>query len=315
MLSIKHVRQIVIFATHWGRNHPSKLSSYGGLRDVLMAAGEGQMPKRTYSFGPAILVILLAAALLGPRAGLAQEAADNCVTKPGADALPGSHWYFHFDRANHRQCWYLGPEGVKAVETAAQQPLLMGSATPAKLIPEAIAASASAVSGDVSAAPTFALRWPDALGSLGSTAREFASMSSGPASDSYAEVPATSDTQATNDTQNDLPAAWPILAPADRTLAGMSTETLTALNRMLAIFAGALGFSALIIRANFQRSAARRITRANFREWGPSSEITSRPGERVQSASVDLDAVARPNDSVSDFGAELMLLLREAETE
>jgi hypothetical protein len=271
------------------------------------------MPKRTDSFVPAIFVILLAAASTSG-ASFAQEATDNCVTKPGSEALPGSHWYFHFDRANHRQCWYLGPDSAKVAE-AVVQPSAM---PPAALgpTPQATAAPARLARADETAAPPFALRWPGALGSLRSTA-EFASMSnsqtsSSRASDSYAEVPATTDVQ------SDLPLTWRIPPPVDRTLARMAAENSAALD-LLAIFVGALGFSALLIRANSRRSAARRIAQSSFREWRPSSESRSLLGEKAPSASVDLDAVARPSDLAPDlapnFEAELMLLLEEAETE
>jgi hypothetical protein len=259
------------------------------------------MPKRTDSFVPAIFVILLAAALT-PRASFAQEATDNCVTKPSSEALPGSHWYFHFDRANHRQCWYLGPDSAKMVEAVVQPPPPALGRTPETATP------ASLASVDQTATPPFALRWPDALGSLRSTA-EFASTT---ASDSYAEVPATTDVQ------NDLPLTWPIPRPADRTLARMAAENSAALD-LLAIFVGALGFSALLIRANSRRSAARRIAQSSFRAWRPSSESRSLLDEKAPSVSVDLDAVVRPSDLAPDlapnFGAELTLLLEEAETQ
>jgi hypothetical protein len=267
------------------------------------------MPKRTDSFVPAIFVILLAAALT-PRASFAQEATDNCVTKPSSEALPGSHWYFHFDRANHRQCWYLGPDSAKADSAKMVEAVVQPPPPPPPALgptPET-AAPASLARADETATPPFALRWPDALGSLRSTA-EFASTS---ASDSYAEGPATTDVQ------NDLPLTWPIPRPADRTLARMAAENSTALD-LLAIFVGALGFSALLIRANSRRSAARRIAQSSFRAWRPSSESRSLLDEKAPSVSVDLDAVARPSDLAPDlapnFEAELTLLLEEAETQ
>jgi hypothetical protein len=272
------------------------------------------MPKRTDSFVPVILVILLAVASTS-RASFAQDATDNCVTKPGAEALPGSHWYFHFDRANHRQCWYLGPDGAVAEAVVQPSPMRLPALEPTR---QATVAPASLAGADEPAAQPFALRWPDALGSLRSPA-EFASMSmsnsqtnSARASDGYAEVPATTGVQ------NDLPLTWPVPPPADRTLARMAAENSVALD-LLAIFVGALGFSALLIRANSRRSAARRITQSSFREWRPLSESRSPLGEKAPSASVDLDAVARPNDLATDlapnFEAELMLLLEKAETE
>jgi hypothetical protein len=49
----------------------------------------------------------------------ANSAADDCLTKPNAAAPPGNHWYYRVDRATHRECWYLGPEG-REVRTHAQ---------------------------------------------------------------------------------------------------------------------------------------------------------------------------------------------------
>src|SRR5215831_798885 len=69
---------------------------------------------RTAFFMPVILVTLLAALASTTRSSLAEAAADECVTKPGASAPQGSHWYYRVDRANNnRHCWYLGSEGAK----------------------------------------------------------------------------------------------------------------------------------------------------------------------------------------------------------
>ena len=46
---------------------------------------------------------LLGAGLLGQPA----RAADDCLTAPNRAPAPGAHWYYHFDRATDRKCWYL----------------------------------------------------------------------------------------------------------------------------------------------------------------------------------------------------------------
>jgi hypothetical protein len=33
-------------------------------------------------------------------------AKESCVTTPGSETEPGTHWYYRVDRATNRQCWY-----------------------------------------------------------------------------------------------------------------------------------------------------------------------------------------------------------------
>src|SRR5262249_29729553 len=52
-------------------------------------------------------------------------AADECLAKPNAPAPRGQHWYYRIDHQNNnRQCWRLGPEGlrVQKPEPQAQKP-------------------------------------------------------------------------------------------------------------------------------------------------------------------------------------------------
>ena len=39
--------------------------------------------------------------------------AEDCIAKPNAPAPQGEHWYYRIDHANNRQCWRLGPEGLR----------------------------------------------------------------------------------------------------------------------------------------------------------------------------------------------------------
>jgi hypothetical protein len=48
-------------------------------------------------------------------------AVDECLSKPNAAAPKGQHWYYRTDRANNsRQCWRLGPEGLRIQRSESQ---------------------------------------------------------------------------------------------------------------------------------------------------------------------------------------------------
>ena len=64
-------------------------------------------------FVPAILFVLLGTVLVTAQTSLAEPAAEECKTKPGSSAPPGSHWYYRINRTDQRRCWFLGPEGAK----------------------------------------------------------------------------------------------------------------------------------------------------------------------------------------------------------
>jgi hypothetical protein len=64
-------------------------------------------------FVSAILFMPLGTVLVTAQTSLAEPAADECKTKPGSSAPPGSHWYYRINRADQRRCWFLGPEGAK----------------------------------------------------------------------------------------------------------------------------------------------------------------------------------------------------------
>jgi hypothetical protein len=64
-------------------------------------------------FVPAILFMPLGTVLVTAQTSLAEPAAEECKTKPGSSAPPGSHWYYRINRTDQRRCWFLGPEGAK----------------------------------------------------------------------------------------------------------------------------------------------------------------------------------------------------------
>ena len=46
------------------------------------------------------------------------RAAEECLSKPNSPAPQGEHWYYRMDHANGRQCWRLGPVGLRVQKTA-----------------------------------------------------------------------------------------------------------------------------------------------------------------------------------------------------
>ena len=51
-----------------------------------------------------------------------EKAADTCLLGPSASVPPGGHWYYRYDRANKRNCWYLGDaKGKSARKPAAEK--------------------------------------------------------------------------------------------------------------------------------------------------------------------------------------------------
>jgi hypothetical protein len=77
------------------------------------------------SAGVLAATILLGTSLLGT--GLPSRpthAADDCLTAPNRAPAPGSHWYYHIDRASDRKCWYLVEAPPQTPIAQAPQPQL-----------------------------------------------------------------------------------------------------------------------------------------------------------------------------------------------
>src|SRR5262245_53788999 len=158
------------------------------------------MAKRSKLLAAAALAILAATSVLHARSALAQAAADECLSKPNGTSPQGSHWFYRVDRANNnRRCWYLGPDGAKARQAAAprQRTSATRSASPENRR-EAAADPNSMVT--------------DASPSSAAPAKTPAASERAPASgrgDNTGE-------QAASESQNEMPAVWPVLTPEDR---------------------------------------------------------------------------------------------------
>ena len=279
---------------------------------------------RAAFFVQVILVILIAAVSLTGRSSFAQLAAqgaapaatqgsapaaakgatDECLAKPGATAPQGSHWYYRINRADGRHCWYLGAEGAKVRAREAEQ---QARAPSPKLIPPAAESPAEpavaqttvgetkSVVADASSEPAVTGFPPE------SGARNPTSMSS-----SDVEKP-----RAATDAQDEMPLIWPVLSPAELTVAGPAPQSKVKWEYVLAVIAGALALAAMLIGAIFNRAAARERDQdqaAAREQWqtAPSVVPRLRIGARPQ---LEL----RPQFAVRPQFAETLLAARRAE--
>jgi hypothetical protein len=78
------------------------------------------MSRTTESLAGTLSAVLLFALAITDGSGGAARAADNCLAAPKAAPPQGSHWYYRFDRAKARKCWYLGPKGQKVRQAVPQ---------------------------------------------------------------------------------------------------------------------------------------------------------------------------------------------------
>jgi hypothetical protein len=69
------------------------------------------MPRRAAKFASALFVNLLAGIPLATIAHSETPAAEDCLSAPKGETPPGSHWRYHIDHINKRNCWYLRREG------------------------------------------------------------------------------------------------------------------------------------------------------------------------------------------------------------
>jgi hypothetical protein len=232
-----------------------------------------------------------------------QPAPEECLSKPGATAPQGSHWYYRINRTNRRHCWYLGPEGSRArardaaTRASAPKPIRHrsaaqageGTGAAAQLTPDeappAPVTVAQAAPMPVTRADTtvsendpgaeFASRWPDLPSSIDLNARRSASMSSS----NYVEE------HAAQGAHDDMPAVWPVLTPTEPPAARSAMQSTATWIYILGLLSGSLALAAVLVRAIGNRAAAGHIVRAAAPDR---RRVTNGPrpqaGERTQFA-------------------------------
>src|SRR5262249_42882556 len=183
------------------------------------------MPRPMMFFVSVILFMPLATVLVTAQTSLAEPAADECKTKPGSSAPPGSHWYYRVNRTDQRHCWFLGPEGAKVRSQAREEPSRVSTQTArrenafgtARVIPTPMEPAQRTLPQAVSteshrAAADFAAPSPDLPNSSDLDARQPTTIS-----DNYTEV------NERTDAQEEMPLIWPVLTDAER--AGLPVPT------------------------------------------------------------------------------------------
>jgi hypothetical protein len=74
------------------------------------------------------------------------KTADSCLPGPKGPVPAGGHWYFRFDRATKRNCWYLGEEKNKSVRAASKDSTSSAAASPPEASPPASPVAADPIS-------------------------------------------------------------------------------------------------------------------------------------------------------------------------
>jgi hypothetical protein len=92
----------------------------------------GQVPR---PMGSIALVATLLMWSVGVGAPIITARADDCLAEPNSPAPTGSHWYYHFDRATQRKCWYIRAADQPKEPAAAETSYDPASLPPAPPIP------------------------------------------------------------------------------------------------------------------------------------------------------------------------------------
>jgi hypothetical protein len=116
------------------------------------------MPKRITSFVSTPPTTLFAAVIaLGMTCPAL--AGDGCIERPNQLPTDGAHWYYQFDRAKHRKCWYLGTTGMTVSET--KVPAEQSGSAPMPIFSSLLSALFGGMTGTANAvAPDAKIREP-----------------------------------------------------------------------------------------------------------------------------------------------------------
>lgn len=254
------------------------------------------MPRRTARIASVVFVNILAGLALTTMARGEPVAPDTCLTAPTGETPAGSHWRYHIDHVNKRNCWYLRHDDGSASQPVAQSSVAATPSPPAKpsvspsppakpsvadaraefrppdktvAIPPAPASAASAPADNSAsqagsanasiwnAAPSAATRWPDVPAA-----------SPMPAAAPTTPAPANDVAQTSPEPAQ---AAAPSAAPANLS-ASIQPETIRTL---IAGMLGALAFAGAAALIAKRRGLGRRLRRRVARSArGPIWETT-----------------------------------------
>jgi hypothetical protein len=256
---------------------------------------------------PVFFAIPLAAAWVTERPGFAQAAAqaaapqpasDECLSKPGASAPQGSHWYYRINRADRRHCWYLGPDGARsraheAARSSTPKPIRQrtsrhaGASTapqgaPSEAAPAADAAAVAPVPDAFAQATAQATLQPaaQAVRVQAAPAQPVVADSDPGAqfANRWPDLPRSIDLnsrrsasaagnsyteeQSAKAEHDEMPLVWPVLTSAEEPAAKPAMQSTATWVYILGLLSGSLALAAVLLRAIGNRSAARQVARA-----------------------------------------------------
>jgi hypothetical protein len=228
------------------------------------------------SIMPAALAVLSTVFVGAMPPVVSAQAIEDCIESPNSPPPQGSHWYYRTDRVNQRKCWYLGPQGKKTQTIAADAQQTANSRAPQEeetagfaaqvQTQERLTQTGEATGGGrtqagfaaqvqtqeplmqigqaTDAGPTqkgaSAVRWPDPPHSIDAAARNAAATAS-----SFQEHSTIAGQEA--DTAGRLPAPAPETAMT--TAAAPTLAPVSVLLQVLALVAGALALTGILLRA------------------------------------------------------------------
>lgn len=264
------------------------------------------MPTRTMHLRSALLAIGLATGCLG---GPLDSAADDCLAKPNAPSPPGQHWYYHLDRATHRECWYLGVPGAKVrarpqqATTSPERPPSRPVAQPVRQPPAPVATPAPP-DDEIAPAETAVTRDEATV----TSPSRWSSVSPSPAPlqtepQPLRSINAQEQPNPAREADEEMPLIWPILSPAELAAAEQPATASASLAQLAALLAVVLGLAALVARLAFRFSAMRKRGGAKPPEQRSAAarrEVPRRPAK-----------IARPRSPAPDMEASVRGLLHE----
>ena len=232
----------------------------------------------------------------------AQAKADECLSRPGATAPKGSHWYYRIERPSQRRCWYLGPANQKVraerttperAVTAERRAVPIPLPAPSELrTDERIRSETTASippSATTSARPVEAAQLSAAWPAGSSTSVVPPSERNAPAA--AANNDRTEDMAPTREAQAEaMPLVWPAMTAADR--AAEQAEPAPGLAQLLIFLAATLAFVAIAVRTVLKLvSPSRRRIPPLPRTVRAEPVIRRRPPERAEAS---IEAMSEP---------------------
>lgn len=127
-----------------------------------------------------IVTTLVASSDAGIGAPANTTDADDCLSAPNSPAPSGEHWYYHTDRAKHRNCWYLRTQSARQTDAHPTSDEVAPAIHPVSTKPPTTAVATSSIADQIKKAKEMI------TAKLGNSASvEFPDIAAGKAIDSF----------------------------------------------------------------------------------------------------------------------------------